>query len=73
MLTAIENRFDVSLKGAPMVGDTLADIKVALAKGMQPCLVRTGKGERTLATQDPILKGIPIYNNLLAVVEAILK
>ena len=73
MLTAIENRFNVSLKGAPMVGDTLADIKVALAKGMQPYLVRTGKGERTLATQDPILKGIPVYDNLLAAVEAILK
>ena len=73
MLTAIENRFNVSLKGAPMVGDTLADIKVALAKGMQPYLVKTGKGQRTLATQDPILKDIPVYNNLLAAVEAILR
>lgn len=73
MLQAIENRFDLSLEGAPMVGDTLADMKVALAKGMQPYLVRTGKGERTLLTQDPILKEIPVYENLLAVVETILK
>ncbi|MEA3404732.1 MAG: D-glycero-beta-D-manno-heptose 1,7-bisphosphate 7-phosphatase [Pseudomonadota bacterium] len=73
MLQAIENRFNVSLVGMPMVGDTLADIKVALAKGMQPYLVRTGKGERTLATADPILKGVPVYDNLQAAVEAILK
>jgi len=73
MLQAIENRFNLSLRGAPMVGDTLADVKVALAKGMQPYLVRTGKGERTLLTKDPVLKDIPVYENLLAVVEAILK
>ncbi|WP_373020479.1 D-glycero-beta-D-manno-heptose 1,7-bisphosphate 7-phosphatase [Thiomicrorhabdus sp.] len=73
MLQAIENRFGVSLQGCPMVGDTLADMKVAQAKKMQPYLVRSGKGERTLATQDPVLEGIPVYDNLLAVVEAILK
>ena len=73
MLQAIEYRFNVSLAGSPMVGDTLADVKVALAKGMQPYLVRTGKGERTLATNDPILEHVPVYDNLLAAVEAILK
>lgn len=73
MLQAIENRFNLPLAGSPMVGDTLADMRVALAKGMQPYLVRTGKGERTLATQDPILKDIPVYDNLQAAVEAILK
>ncbi|MDG6774805.1 D-glycero-beta-D-manno-heptose 1,7-bisphosphate 7-phosphatase [Thiomicrorhabdus sp. ZW0627] len=73
MLQAIENRFGVSLEGCPMVGDTLADMNVALAKNMQPYLVRSGKGERTLATQDPVLEGIPVYDNLLAAVEAILQ
>lgn len=72
MLTAIENRFDCSLKGAPLVGDTLVDIKVAQAKGMQPYLVKTGKGERTLATQDDLLKNVPVYANLLEVVEVLL-
>lgn len=73
MLRAIEHRFNLSLLGAPMIGDTLADVKVALAKGMQPYLVRTGKGERTLATHDPVLKKVLVYDNLLAAVEAILK
>lgn len=73
MLTAIEQRYALSLAGMPMVGDTLADIKVAKAKGMQPYLVKSGKGERTLTTADPLLDGIPVYDNLNAVVEAILK
>ena len=72
MLQAIENRFGCSLANAPMVGDTMADINVALAKSMQPYLVRTGKGERTLATGDNRLKDIPVYENLHAVVEALL-
>ncbi|MDG6779140.1 D-glycero-beta-D-manno-heptose 1,7-bisphosphate 7-phosphatase [Thiomicrorhabdus sp. zzn3] len=73
MLQAIENRFGLSLQGAPLVGDTLGDMNAALNRGMQPYLVRTGKGERTLATQDPVLQAIPVYDNLAAVVEEILK
>lgn len=73
MLQAIENRFGVSLAGSPMVGDTLADIKVAKAKNLTPYLVRSGKGERTLATQDPILDGLPVFDSLLDAVTAILE
>ena len=72
MLQSIEKRFNCDLNGAPMVGDTLADVQVALAKSMQPYLVKTGKGERTLATGDSRLKDIPVYENLHAVVEALL-
>ncbi|BCN92633.1 D,D-heptose 1,7-bisphosphate phosphatase [Thiomicrorhabdus immobilis] len=72
MLQAIEQRFDCSLINAPMVGDTLADIEVALAKSMQPYLVKTGKGERTLASGDQRLQNIPVYEDLYAVVEALL-
>jgi len=71
MLQAIEARFNVSLKGMPMVGDSLKDIQVAQAHGMVPYLVKTGKGERTLATQDAALQDVPVYANLLAVVEDI--
>lgn len=73
MLQAIEQRFNCSLAGAPMVGDTLSDIAVAKAKSMQPYLVKTGKGERTLATEDGLLKNVPVYENLAAVVEALIK
>ncbi len=73
MLQAIQHRFGCELQSMPMVGDTLADIKVAKAMDMQPYLVKTGKGERTLATNDALLEGIPVYENLQAVVEALLK
>jgi D-glycero-D-manno-heptose 1,7-bisphosphate phosphatase len=72
MLRAIELRFNVDLTGAPMIGDTLADIRVAKAKGLEPMLVRTGKGERTLATEDKDLEGVPVFNNLSAAVDALL-
>lgn len=72
MLQAIEKRFDCDLTGCPMVGDTLADIEVALAKSMQPHLVRTGKGKRTLSSDDSRLNNVPVYDNLHAVVEALI-
>ncbi|MDA3806368.1 MAG: D-glycero-beta-D-manno-heptose 1,7-bisphosphate 7-phosphatase [Thiomicrorhabdus sp.] len=73
MLTAIEHRFDLSLTGCILVGDTLADIRVAFAKQMRPILVKTGKGQRTLASQDAVLDNVAVYENLQAVVEALLK
>ncbi|NPA72599.1 MAG: D-glycero-beta-D-manno-heptose 1,7-bisphosphate 7-phosphatase [Gammaproteobacteria bacterium] len=73
MLSAIEQRFNLKLAGAPMVGDTLADIRVAKAKSMQPYLVKTGKGLRTLASKEAVLADVPVYENLQAVVEALLK
>ncbi|WP_040726244.1 D-glycero-beta-D-manno-heptose 1,7-bisphosphate 7-phosphatase [Thiomicrorhabdus sp. Kp2] len=72
MFKAIEKRFNCSLKNAPMVGDTLADVKVAKAMGMQAILVKTGKGERTLASQDEVLNGVVVYQDLNEVVEALL-
>ncbi|XKE45561.1 D-glycero-beta-D-manno-heptose 1,7-bisphosphate 7-phosphatase [Halomonas organivorans] len=38
-----------SLEGSWMVGDSLRDLQAGLAVGCRPVLVRTGKGERTLA------------------------
>ncbi|VAW44947.1 hypothetical protein MNBD_GAMMA04-271 [hydrothermal vent metagenome] len=73
MLTAIEQCFNLSLAGMPMVGDTLADMQVARAKKMNPYLVRTGKGERTLATKEAVLDGIPVYSNLQSVAKALLQ
>lgn len=73
MLQAIEKALGIPLKGAPMVGDTLGDIRAAMAMQMQPYLVQSGKGERTLATQDPLLETIPVHVNLLSVVKQLLE
>jgi D-glycero-D-manno-heptose 1,7-bisphosphate phosphatase len=50
MFEEIARRFNLaSLEGVPAVGDSLRDLLAAVALGAQPILVRSGKGERTLA------------------------
>lgn len=67
----IEARLQVSLKGVPTVGDSLRDLEAAQAVGARPILVRTGKGERTIA-KGKGLDGIPVYPDLAAVVDELL-
>ena len=47
LLREIAARFDVELKGVPMIGDSLRDAEAAAAAGAQPYLVLTGKGRKT--------------------------
>lgn len=69
MLRAIELRYACKLKGMPMVGDSLGDIQAAQMLGLKPFLVRTGKGERSLASGDKCLHNVPVYANLYEFVE----
>jgi D-glycero-D-manno-heptose 1,7-bisphosphate phosphatase len=52
MIVDIARRFSVDLKGVPAVGDALRDLQAFADAGCQPILVRTGKGEQTLANGD---------------------
>ena len=65
MLRAIAEHYQVALAGVWFVGDSKGDLEAALAVDAQPVLVKTGKGERTLA------KGVPdntlIFDDLAAV------
>lgn len=47
MLAEIEQRSGLSLKQAPLIGDSLRDIQAGLAFGLEPILVRTGNGSVT--------------------------
>lgn len=49
MLDAIEAEFNTSVESSYFVGDSLCDLQAALVKGCKPVLVKTGKGEKTLA------------------------
>ncbi len=49
MFEEISKRFNMELDGVPAIGDSLRDLQAAVALGAQPILVRTGKGEKTLA------------------------
>lgn len=49
MIEEISRRFAIELDGVPSVGDSLRDLQAGVSHGVQPILVRTGKGEATLA------------------------
>lgn len=71
MLQAIAWRYGVSLTRVPFVGDTLGDVQAARTLQMQPVLVRSGKGERTLAAHGDAVAEVPVFANLAAAVEAL--
>lgn len=72
LLNELAARLQVSLEGVPAVGDSLRDLQAARAVGALPILVRTGKGERTLAKGEG-LDGVRVYADLSAVVDALLR
>ncbi|MDP1765508.1 MAG: D-glycero-beta-D-manno-heptose 1,7-bisphosphate 7-phosphatase [Methylotenera sp.] len=49
MIEEIGLRFSMELSSVPAVGDALRDLQAFASAGCQPILVRTGKGEATLA------------------------
>ncbi len=71
LLNEIGDHFNVELTNVPIIGDSLRDIQAAHAVGALPILVKTGKGEHTLANADQI-NDIPVYADLAAAVDALL-
>jgi len=72
MLKSIGERFGTSLQGVPMVGDALRDMHAAFEVGCLPCLVKTGKGEKTLE-KGGLPPGTQVFDNLAAVVDHLLQ
>ncbi len=60
------------LEHVPFVGDSISDVRAALAAGARPVLVRTGKGERVIASGE-LPADVPIHDDLAAFVDAYLK
>ena len=69
LLHDIANEMQASLQDVPVVGDTLRDLESAVAVGARPILVRTGKGEKTLAVGG-LPDGTLIYPDLSGVADA---
>lgn len=67
MLLDIARRFNYeSLAGVYAIGDSYRDIEAARAAGAIPVLVRTGKGERTLANHSDELKDVQVFDDLMS-------
>jgi D-glycero-D-manno-heptose 1,7-bisphosphate phosphatase len=66
MMLEIAQRFSVSLKGVPAVGDSLRDLQAAAAAQCTPVLVKTGKGTQTL-DKGGLPEGTLVFDDLTAV------
>lgn len=69
MLLEISRRLKCSLQGAPVVGDSVRDIRAARAANASPLLVRTGKGAATLKREAEICANVPVFDDLAAVAD----
>ena len=63
MVLDIADRFNIRTQGIPMVGDSLRDLQAVAAVGGRPILVKTGKGEKTLA-QGGLPEGTLVFDSL---------
>lgn len=71
LLLQIQEKYQIDLTQVVMVGDKLSDIQAALAVGVKPILVKTGKGKKTLAKYAKALENIAVYDDLLDYVDNI--
>lgn len=72
LFAQIAEHYHMDLHGTPAIGDSYRDLQAGQAFGTQAILVRTGKGERTLAKHAKELRDIPVFANLLEAVSALL-
>ncbi|MEH6557652.1 MAG: D-glycero-beta-D-manno-heptose 1,7-bisphosphate 7-phosphatase [Oceanicoccus sp.] len=77
LIEAMERELDVSAQGAFLIGDSMRDLEAGLAKGCTPILVRTGKGEKTLAKitagDNIVFSGLTAYADLAEAADALVK
>ena len=69
MLQALLQQFKVQPEEAVLIGDSYRDLQAAQSIGIDAVLVKTGKGEKTLAEQTITT---PVYDNLLSATQAII-
>jgi len=63
LLYQIRDKLDIDLVDTLFVGDSMGDVQAARTVGARPVLVRTGKGERTLAKLGDH-PDLPVYDDL---------
>jgi D-glycero-D-manno-heptose 1,7-bisphosphate phosphatase len=71
LFSQIADRLHVELTDVAAVGDSLRDIQATRRAGAKPILVRTGKGDRTLAAGG-LPKDIVVFDDLASVANALI-
>ena len=69
----LAERLKINLTGVYAVGDSGRDLVAARSVGALPILLRTGKGERTLAKGGAELAATPVFADLAAFADALLQ
>lgn len=72
MLYEIARHYAVSLRGVPIIGDSLRDLQAAVAAQARPILVRTGNGQQTAEKLPAEFAEIDVYENLAAAATALI-
>lgn len=72
MALQLLEHFNADPAETTFVGDTISDVKCAIAAGCKPILVKTGKGERTLANPELSQFDIPVFDDLSSYVKTML-
>ncbi len=73
LIHQIEKALDTSAEGCWMVGDSIRDLEAGVAAGCRPALVRTGKGEKSIAKlADAGLSQAQVFDNLAAFADFVL-
>jgi D-glycero-D-manno-heptose 1,7-bisphosphate phosphatase len=70
MFRALERELNVSVAGAPYVGDRMSDVEAAEAVGARPMIVRTGTGAATEALLGA--RSVPVFDDLAAAARSLL-
>lgn len=69
MLVELQQRLNVSGERMVMVGDSKRDLDAAVAAGVQPVLVLSGNGQKTLNEHGSELADVVVYPHLAAFAE----
>lgn len=69
LLRQLSIELDADLTGAAFIGDSLKDLQAAISFGMEPVLVRTGKGSETEKLLGELPVEIKVFDSLCHVVD----
>lgn len=70
LFRALERELQVSVRGAPYIGDRSSDVEAAEGVGARPILVRTGTGAATEALL--VGRDVPVFDDLWAAARSLL-
>lgn len=66
LLLRLGRLYNTSLRGVPVIGDSLRDLQAAVAVGARPILVLTGKGKETRAALNAADINAEVFRDLSA-------